>query len=218
MIENTRGMARLLAHAPKQQDDMVEYRGAQFVCDKPYLIREPNEDYIKRELEWYNSMSLYVDDIPGVTPAIWKSVASYSGRINSNYGWCVYSGNNYDQYAHVEKELIHNPSSRRAVMYYSRPRMHTDAVEDGMDDHMCTTHVQYFIRDNRLECHVYMRSNDAVFGFNNDYAWQRHVQIRLCNSLLTTNSFSDLKPSPIVWNVGSLHVYPRHTHLLEDYK
>ena len=82
-----------------------------------------------------------------------------------------------------------------------------------MNDHMCTTHVQYFIRDGELHTHVYMRSNDAVFGFNNDYAWQNTVTHRVADLM---DIAVDL--APIVWNVGSLHVYPRHQNLLEAYR
>ena len=73
----------------------IELINACFEADESYIIRKPNEDYIKRELEWYESQSLMVQDIPGETPAIWKSVASNLGVINSNYGYLAYSGDNY---------------------------------------------------------------------------------------------------------------------------
>jgi hypothetical protein len=68
----------------------IEMIGAIFEADEPTIFGELNEDYIDRELEWYKSMSLYVDDIPGITPAIWKQVADRGGKINSNYGWANY--------------------------------------------------------------------------------------------------------------------------------
>ena len=210
-MDTTTTMLFKLANAPIV-NGMSEYIGAQFICDKPYILREPNTDYIDREITWYNSMSLYVDDIPGDTPKIWKDVSSKHGKINSNYGWCVYSPANGSQFNSVVNELCRDSHSRRAVMYYTNPNMHTQQNDDGMNDHMCTTHVQYFIRDKRLCTYVYMRSNDAVFGFNNDYAWQSTIATRLADRL-------GLKRiNPIVWNVGSLHVYPRHQELLEKYR
>jgi thymidylate synthase len=50
-----------------------------------------------------------------------------------------------------------------------------------------------------------MRSNDAVFGYKNDYAWQKHVLQELVNELGWYNQIGD-----IYWNVASLHVYERH--------
>ena len=52
-----------------------------------------------------------------------------------------------------------------------------------MKDFMCTTHVQYFINGNLLDASVYMRSNDAVFGYINDLAWQRYVLMKLALDL-----------------------------------
>jgi len=52
-----------------------------------------------------------------------------------------------------------------------------------------------------------MRSNDVVFGYKNDYAWQVHVHEQLANDL-------GVIPGEIHWNVGSLHVYERHFNLV----
>jgi len=194
--------------------DTVELTGVQFQALCGFLLRKPNDEYIERELAWYKSMSRNVNDIPGKTPQIWIDVADLFGNINSNYGWCIDSVDNGYQYDTVVQELADCPTSRRAVMYYTRPSMHTDQSTNGMNDHMCTTHCQYFIRDNKLESHVYMRSNDAVFGYNNDYAWQWYVTERMLRDL--RNRFPTLQLGEMTWNVGSLHVYPRHYSLLES--
>jgi hypothetical protein len=70
----------------------------QFIADQNYIFRPPNEEYVKRELEWYLSQSLNVNDIPGETPKIWHHVADKDGFINSNYGWCIFSKENGNQY------------------------------------------------------------------------------------------------------------------------
>ncbi len=182
----------------------IEMLGATFEADEPMIFGEVNEDYVERELQWYKSMSLYVDDIPGKTPAIWQQVASKHGKINSNYGWAIWHRNNHLQYAHVLNELTFSPNSRRAVMIYTRPSMWEDYNEDGMSDFMCTNAVQYMIRDEQLIAVVQMRSNDVVFGYRNDYAWQKYVADRLSEDLNLT------KETKIIWHVGNLHVYERH--------
>ena len=182
----------------------IEMLGATFEADEPMIFGEVNEDYVERELQWYKSMSLYVDDIPGKTPAIWQQVASKHGKINSNYGWAIWHKNNHLQYAHVLNELTFSPNSRRAVMIYTRPSMWEDYKEDGMSDFMCTNAVQYMIRDEQLVAVVQMRSNDVVFGYRNDYAWQKYVVDRLSEDL------SLIKLPKIIWHVGNLHVYERH--------
>ncbi len=189
----------------------IEMINACFKADEPYIIRKPNEDYIKREIEWYEKQSLFVQDIPGETPTIWKSVASNLGVINSNYGFLVYHNDNWNQYENVLKELNNNPDSRRANMIYTRPAIWQDYKIDGMSDFICTNNVQYFIRNNKLITSVYMRSNDAVFGYNNDLAWQTHVRNKLLDDLDVV-----YEAGPIYWNVGSLHVYERHFKFIES--
>ena len=191
----------------------IEMIGATFEANEPAIFGKPNEDYIQRELDWYKSKSLYVKDIPGGKqeanpPEIWTSVACKDGKINSNYGWAIWSDENHGQYWKVLNELRENPNSRRAVMIYTRPTMWYDYNENGRSDFMCTNTVQYMIRDGVLVAVVQMRSNDVVFGYRNDFAWQNHV-VKLLGAAL------GIEKTKIIWHVGSLHVYERHFNLVK---
>ena len=186
----------------------IEVLGESFVADENWLIRTPAYKYIDRELEWYMSESLYVDDIPGETPQIWKDISSDEGKINSNYGWCIYSEENGNQYKHVLRELRNNPNSRRAAMIYNRPSMHLDYNRDGMSDFMCTFANTFMIRDGKLISHYAMRSNDAVFGYNNDVAWAKFVQGQLAYDL-------EVEVGDLIWTATNLHVYERHFEFIE---
>jgi len=186
----------------------IEVLGESFVADENWLIRTPAYKYIERELDWYMSESLYVDDIPGTTPQIWKDISSDEGKINSNYGWCIYSEENGNQYKHVLRELKANPNSRRAVMIYNRPSMHLDFNRDGMSDFMCTFANTFMIRDGKLISHYAMRSNDAVFGYNNDVAWAKFVQGQLAYDL-------EVEVGELIWTATNLHVYERHFEFIE---
>jgi len=186
----------------------IEVLGESFVADENWLIRTPAYKYIERELDWYMSESLYVDDIPGETPQIWKDISSDEGKINSNYGWCIYSEENGNQYKHVLRELKANPNSRRAAMIYNRPSMHLDFNRDGMSDFMCTFANTFMIRDGKLISHYAMRSNDAVFGYNNDVAWAKFVQGQLAYDL-------EVEVGELIWTATNLHVYERHFEFIE---
>jgi len=194
----------------KNGGSTIELIGASFIADECAIFGEPNDDYIQRELEWYLSQSLRVADIPGVTPKIWESVASRDGLINSNYGYLVYSNENYSQYSAALAELKKNPFSRRAIMIYTRPSIQTEYCTDGMSDFICTNAVQYLQRDGALHAVVQMRSNDVVFGYRNDYAWQMYVLQQLADDL-------GVPVGNITWQVGSLHVYERHYSMIEKY-
>lgn len=187
----------------------IELIGESFIADEDWIIRKPNYEYIERELEWYESQSLYVDDIPGDTPAIWKQVASRHGKINSNYGYLIWSNENYSQYQNVLEELTANPNSRRAVMIYNRPSMHYDYKKDNMSDFICTYANTFLIRDGKLISHYLMRSNDAVFGYDNDIHWAMHVQKKLASEL-------NVECGDIIWTATNLHVYERHFKFIEE--
>jgi thymidylate synthase len=188
----------------------IELTGVSFLAEEESLFGEPNEDWHARELEWYRSMSRNVRDITPPVPKIWESVADVFGNINSNYGWCVWSDENGRQFENVYKELKRNPESRRAVMIYTRPSMWYDYSFNGRSDFMCTNAVQYLIRDGYLYAVVQMRSNDAVFGYKGDRAWQNTVLTELGYEL-------GVLPGGITWQVGSLHVYERHFYLVDHW-
>jgi thymidylate synthase len=194
----------------------VELVGASFIADEALIFGSENAEYIQNELDWYLSQSLNVNDIPGKTPAIWNAVATPEGFINSNYGYLVLSKENGAQYENVRNELTVNPESRRAVMIYTRPTMHTDWYAGGMSDFICTNAVQFLLRDSQLHMIVQMRSNDVWAGYRNDYAWQKYIQGCLVEDLVcrTGNAIS---AGSITWQVGSLHVYSRQFYLLDHY-
>lgn len=188
----------------------LELTGVSFNADQPSILGIPDYDYICREIAWYDSASRSVSDMQVPVPPIWKQIADENGEVNSNYGRLVYHEDNAYQFQQVADTLRDSPTSRQAVMIYTRPSIHVEAGKD----FICTNVVQYMIRDGRLNAIVQMRSNDAVFGYRNDYAWQRVVLSRLVRDL-KLRGLTNLKMGTITWQVGSLHIYPRHYPLLE---
>ena len=188
----------------------IELLGASFLADEPAIFGIPNEDYIEAELDWYNSSSTNVNDIhpDKDAPAAWQYAANDHGEINSNYGHLIYDDKFFNQYDRVCEELYDNPDSRRASMIYTRPSIWVEYNENGNNDFICTNAVTYYIRNNELQSVVQMRSNDVVFGYKNDIAWQQHVLESLANDL-------NIEPGFIQWQVQNLHVYERHFHLVK---
>ena len=203
-----------------QQSKTIEIQNAHFEVDKSWIIREPNYTYIQKELEWYLTESLNVNDIPGGAPIMWKACADSLGYINSNYGWCIYSKDNGEQYNYCKQHLIDDPHTREAIMIYNRPSMQQDYNKNGMHDFMCCQNMQYFINErdgvSYLDCIVNFRSCDAIFGFNNDAAWARYVQENLTKDINIANDNFDLNVGKLYWNAGSLHIYERHFKYLEE--
>lgn len=191
----------------------IELLGASFKATENALFGIPNEEYIEAELRWYESQSTNIYDIYGSAtepPQAWKYSANDDGEINSNYGKLIFSEEYSDQYNNTFQELKSNPDSRRAIMIYNRPSMHYEFNEEGKNDFICTNAVTYYIRDNKLNCVVQMRSNDVIFGFRNDYAWQAYVLANLAIDL-------QIEVGDIYWQVQNLHVYERHFYIVDHF-
>ena len=195
----------------------IEIISASFHADKPAIFGEPNQDYINRELLWYKSQITNVNAIEGKVPAAWKLAANDYGEINSNYGQIIYSDKYHHQYGRVLDELLENPDGRRASMIYNRPSIWEEYNENGKSDFICTNAVTYYIRNDKLHCVVQMRSNDVVFGYKNDYAWQLFVledMVKDYNDCKSQN-YEEIKAGNIMWQVQNLHVYERHFDLVK---
>ena len=189
----------------------IELIGASFEADEEAIFGSLNYEYIAKEIEWYESMSLNINDIYGESrppPEAWKYAADHLGNINSNYGKLIFSREYYLQYWHVVEELDNNPNSRRAMMIYNRPSIWEHYNKNGMSDFICTNAVSYYIRNGKLDCCVQMRSNDVVFGYKNDRAWQQYILNKMAEEL-------GVIPGKIIWQVMNLHVYERHFDLIK---
>lgn len=186
----------------------VELVAATFLADEETIFGEMNYEWCERELAWYYTLSLNVNDIPEPIPAIWKQVSDADGFINSNYGWCIFSEENGNQYLEVLSKLNADRNSRQGQMIYTRPSMHKDWNVNGRKDFMCTAYNTFFIRDNKLVSHFNLRSNDAIFGYKGDRYWAKHVQNALAKDL-------GIEAGDLIWTASSLHVYDRHYHLVK---
>ena len=102
-------------------------------------------------------------------------------------------------------------------MIYNRPSIWEEYNENGKSDFICTNAVTYYIRNDKLHCVVQMRSNDVVFGYKNDYAWQLFVledMVKDYNDCKSQN-YEEIKAGNIMWQVQNLHVYERHFDLVK---
>jgi thymidylate synthase len=189
----------------------IEIIGASFLADKPAIFGTVNDEYVEKELKWYESESTNINDIYGSDrepPQAWQYSANDHGEINSNYGHLIYSEKYNRQFENVIVELHKNPDSRRASMIYQRPSIWHEYNDNGKNDFICTNAVTYYIRNNVVNCVVQMRSNDVVFGYKNDFAWQQFVLNEVAEEL-------NRESGDIIWQAQNLHVYERHFDLVK---
>ena len=188
----------------------IELIGASFYADDPAIFGVPNQDYIDAELAWYESQSTNINDIyiDRDPPKAWQMSANRHGEINSNYGHLIFSDKYHNQFEQVVEELRCNKDSRRASMVYQRPSIWVEYNDNCKNDFICTNAVTYYIRNNELHSVVQMRSNDVIFGYRNDYAWQEYVLYALADEL-------NVNAGQMYWQVQNLHVYERHFDLVK---
>jgi len=189
----------------------IQILGASFIADEPTIFGKVNQEYIDAEINWYKLGSTNIHDIDyDPTPAAWQYTADNNGEINSNYGRLINSPLYFNQYNNALEELQRNSNSRRATMVYTRPSIWEEYQDNGKNDFICTNAVSFYINSlsSQVDCVVQMRSNDAVYGYKNDYAWHEHILNKLSNDLGYDSGL-------IYWQVQNLHIYERHFKYLE---
>lgn len=110
-----------------------------------------------------------------------------------------------DQLNFIIDELTRNPYSRRAVI-----DVRDKESDMGSDNPACLQHIQYFIRDNCLDCCVLFRSNDAVKAtFMNAFALIK-LQKKIADKLgVHVGSYKH--------TANSFHCYERDFKTLDRY-
>jgi len=208
----------------KNGGKVMEIIGASFEADKPAIFGTPNDKYIKAEIDWYIGQDTNINaiDYGDEPPKAWQGAANDHGEINSNYGKLIFSDMYYRQFENVINELRWNMDTRRASMVYQRPSIWVEFNDAGKNDFICTNAVTYYIRKGKIDCVVQMRSNDVVFGYKNDYAWQKWVLQEVVDEYNATylenaadaDYRNSMEVGTITWQVQNLHVYERHFHLV----
>ena len=152
--------------------------------------------YAIGELLWYNSGNNSLKEIQKYTSG-WNRMSDDGVTVNSNYGWCIKNKYGFNQWEWCKEELRKNPNSRRAVIHIKEPS------DKESKDVNCTVCLQFFIREGKLFCTVYMRSNDIWMGFPYDVFQFTCMQILMSMEL-------ELEVGTYTHIAGSLHLYERN--------
>lgn len=179
---------------------------ATLVIDDP--LREPMiSKYIPcyhRELQQYLMEMLdgILDwaVIAGKEPYTYHSRMTYYPFYKRGHEWT--HGNQID---FILQELRRNPNSRRAVI-----DVRSNYFDMETNDPACLQHIQYFIRNGRLNCKVLFRSNDACKAtFMNAFALIM-LQKRIADEL-------GVPVGQYVHRANSFHAYERDWESLNSF-
>lgn len=192
-----------------------------WLADKESMIGQVNEDWVRRELAWFNSGSDSLTDMEGPVPKLFQACAGWDGKVNSAYGHILFGQGEYipqapTLYERIVLTLLHEGlSTRHAVAIISDRDIHELANWNGRNDFICTNALNVMVDDGgNLHIIAQMRSMDAVFGYRADYSMWNNLMDRLISDLNDHGKI--VQRGNITFQVANLHVYPRHFDLLAD--
>lgn len=206
-----------------------------WVADKPSMIGQVNEDWVRRELDWFNSGSDKLEDMEGPVPKLFQACAGRDGRVNSAYGYILFNpevprravvaGENLYQRV-LDTFTKSGVATRQAVAIISDRDIHRLHHLNERNDFICTNALNFMIdADNRLHIIAQMRSMDAVFGYRADWSMWDNLMDHLIADLnrymelpdwRRNHDFDTITRGDITFQVANLHVYPRHFELLAE--
>lgn len=160
--------------------------------------------YMVGELCFYLNKATSLEQI-AYYGAFWRRVSDDGKTVRSAYGHRLFNG----QLQYAITVLSNDMYSRKAVMPIYNP---TDAVES--KDNPCTMFLQFLIRQGRLDCYTFMRSNDIWLGLPYDIAFFTIVQEIVLTVLRTT--YPHLLMGSYFHHATSLHCYNEHIDELWD--
>ncbi|QBZ72916.1 thymidylate synthase [Microbacterium phage PrincePhergus] len=186
------------------------------------MIGERNEDWVRRELAWFNTGSASLSDMEAPVPQAFQACAGWDGKVNSAYGHILFGQGEelppqptlFNRV--VDTFMMEGKGTRHAVAIISDRDIHNLATKNGRKDFICTNALNFMIdHEDRLHIIAQMRSMDAVWGYRADYSMWDDVMEQLLGAL--SLAYPEVKRGNITFQVANLHVYPRHFDLLDKW-
>lgn len=124
------------------------------------------------------------------------------GAFHGSYGQRIRG-----QMSVVLRRLRADRDTRQAVVTLWDPQH--DLLVDDSRDYPCTIALQFLIRNDRLQLHAHMRSNDVWLGFPYDAFQFTSLQLAAANAL-------SIEPGPYYHHATSLHAYEHDWERIGD--
>ena len=202
--------------------DMLECIPKYFEIENPrdrllnIKCRSKIDKYVFGELMWYLSGKDDVEFISKYSKK-WAQLSDDGIHNNSAYGKYIfgqmprkgygvnYDNNNdfYSQWEYAKETLQKDLYSRQAVIHIKPIQMYDTK------DVTCTFLLQFFIRDNKLDMIVCMRSNDILYGTTYDVFMFTFLQELMAAEL-------DLELGTYKHFASNMHIYKKDMKVISD--
>lgn len=169
-----------------------------------FEARPFNWKYFMGEMAWYLTRDNNIEFISKFSN-FWTGIADAGGNINSNYGKILYG----DQLQWVLNSLKRDHNTRQAIAFVNQPKYQYE----GNKDFVCTMYLNFWIRDNKLNMKVQMRSNDIFYGLSYDAPFFAFLQQTMWHWLRET--YPTLELGTYYHCADNIHYYERHFDIAE---
>ncbi|WP_405101755.1 thymidylate synthase [Oceanobacillus sp. FSL H7-0719] len=167
-------------------------------------LRKQNIESCFKEISWiYQQRSTYVDDL-GLN--IWNNWTDDKGSIGRGYGYQVGKDvfGSATQIHYVLNEIKENPTSRRLIV----EMWNVDDLDE-MNLVPCAHHIQFNIKNGKLNAILKQRSGDFVTANNFnvvEYSLLLHMVAR----------HTGYKVGELIHVIGDMHIYNKHEEQAYD--
>lgn len=181
----------------------LEFNPTETIAD--FKARPFNWKYFAGELVWYLNRDTNIDYINNFS-GFWKGITNPgTNEINSNYGALLFG----DQLQWALDSLKADKNTRQAIAFLNQPKFQFE----GNKDFVCTMYLNFFIRNNKLNMKVQMRSNDIFYGLTFDAPFFGFVHQHMRLWLLET--YPNLELGTYYHCADNIHFYERHFELAD---
>lgn len=164
--------------------------------------------YFAGELAWYLMKDTDIEYINQFSN-FWKNITNPgTNQINSNYGSLLFG----DQLAWCLESLQKDINTRQAIAFLNQPKFQFE----GNKDFVCTMYLNFFVRNNKLNMKVQMRSNDIFYGLTYDAPFFAFVHQHMY--LWLKETYSDLELGTYTHFADNIHFYEHHFELASKIK
>lgn len=173
-----------------------------------FIDRKFNWKYFAGELAWYLNRNNDIDYINQFSN-FWKNITNPgTNQINSNYGALLFG----DQLLWCLNSLKSDKNTRQAIAFLNQPKFQFE----GNKDFVCTMYLNFFIRDNKLNMKVQMRSNDIFYGLTFDAPFFAFVHQHMF--LWLKETYPSLRLGTYTHFADNIHFYEHHFELADKIK
>ncbi|OQA52123.1 MAG: Thymidylate synthase [candidate division WS2 bacterium ADurb.Bin280] len=161
------------------------------------------------ELLWFLRGDTNIKYLNDHGVSIWDEWADADGELGPVYGkqwvrWEGADGKKYNQIQQCVDQLKSNPDSRRIIVSaWNVGDLQELIAGKRTAPPACHSFFQFYVQDNKLSCHLYMRSNDVFLGAPFNIA--QYALLTMMMAQVTGLSLGEY-----IHTNGDVHIYKNH--------